>query len=213
MAGGGEPLPYGKQQVVVMREYSCHAGLDPASGKPRIPAFAAALVFLMLVLGCRCTAFAAAGATETAGDLLQYALPVVAVGVVVAQHDSSGALQFGESFALTLGTTYALKIGIDETRPNGGHYAFPSGHTSSTFSCAEFLRGRYGWRYGVPAYLAAAFVGYSRVESRNHYTHDVVAGAAIGILSSHIFTTRYLGWQVGLNADHDFLGVSLSRAW
>ena len=158
------------------------------------------------------TAYAADG-IETAGDVLQYVLPAVSAGMVAAHRDGKGAWQFGESFAVTLGTTYALKISIDETRPNGGHYSFPSGHTSSTFSCAEFLRERYGWRYGLPAYLAAAFVGYSRVESRNHYTHDVVAGAAIGILSSYIFTTPYLGWQVGLNTDHDSFGVTLSRAW
>ncbi len=34
----------------------------------------------------------------------------------------------------------------------------------------------------VPAYAAASFVAYSRVESREHYPHDVVAGAGIGIL-------------------------------
>ena len=173
----------------------------------------AALVGFTLVLWNNGATASATAGLETAGDVLQYVLPAVTAGLVAEHHDTRGAIQFGESFALTLGTTYALKISIDETRPNGGRYSFPSGHTSSTFSCAEFLRRRYGWSYGVPAYLAAAFVGYSRVESRNHYTRDVVAGAAIGILSSYIFTTRYLGWQVGLSADHDSLGVTLSHAW
>ena len=50
------------------------------------------------------------------------------------------------------------------------------------------MRERYGWGYGVPAYALASFVGYSRVESRQHYAPDVIAGAAIGILSSCLFT-------------------------
>ncbi len=45
------------------------------------------------------------------------------------------------------------------------------------------MRKRYGWDYGIPAYAAASFVGYSRVESGKHYAHDVVAGAAIGIIA------------------------------
>jgi len=174
---------------------------------------AAALTCLTLVLGDGGTALAAADGIETAGDILQYVLPAVTAGALIGHRDVEGTRQFGESYAVALGTTYALKIAVDETRPNGGHYSFPSGHTSSSFSCAEFLRGRYGWRYGVPAYLAAAFVGYSRVESDNHYAHDVLAGAAIGVISSAIFTTPYRGWQVALRGGHAALGVSLNRAW
>lgn len=61
--------------------------------------------------------------------------------------------------------------------------------------------------------MAATYVGYSRVASDNHYTHDVVAGAAVGIASSYFLTTPYRGWQVALNADHAALGVSFSRSW
>lgn len=45
----------------------------------------------------------------------------------------------------------------------------------------------YGWSWGVPAYLAASFVGFTRVQSDEHYTHDVLVGAAIGILSNYDF--------------------------
>lgn len=174
----------------------------------------AALICAMQVLfWIGCPAISAATGSETAGDVLQYVLPAVTAGLLADKRDAAGGLQFGESFVLTLGVTHVLKIAVDETRPNGGHYSFPSGHTSASFSCAEFLRRRYGWRFGLPAYLAAIFVGYSRVESKNHYTHDVLAGAAIGIIGSALFTTRYQGWQVGLGARHDALGVTLSHAW
>jgi membrane-associated phospholipid phosphatase len=150
---------------------------------------------------------------ETAGDILQLALPATAGLLTLGQKDWDGAIQFGESAALTLGVTYTLKYGVNETRPNGSDYSFPSGHTSISFCSAEYIRKRYGWEYGIPAYAAAAFVGYSRVEARKHYTHDVIAGAAIGIISSYIFTRPYKGWCVQAEGDSRYIGVRLSRSW
>jgi hypothetical protein len=55
------------------------------------------------------------------------------------------------------------------------------------FAGAEFIRKQYGIGWAAPAYLAAGFVAWSRVEARRHHTHDVLAGAAIGILANHDF--------------------------
>jgi membrane-associated phospholipid phosphatase len=60
---------------------------------------------------------------------------------------------------------------------------------------------------------AATFVAYSRVESRQHYTHDVVAGAAIGIGSSLAFTRPYRGWHASVTgAAHD-VELAAVRRW
>src|SRR5882762_5276399 len=150
---------------------------------------------------------------ELAGDVLQYLLPASAAGLTLGYKDGEGALQLGESVGLTLGVTYGLKYSIDERRPNGGRHSFPSGHSSISFSSAEFMRKRYGWEYGVPAYAAASFVAYSRVEARQHRPQDVAAGAAIGIVSSYIFTKPYKGWHVQADADGKYFGIRLSRAW
>jgi len=150
---------------------------------------------------------------ETAGDVLQYVLPAAAAGMTLAYRDGEGALQFGESAATTLVATYGLKYAINERRPNGGHQSFPSGHSSISFSSAEFIRKRYGWEYGVPSYALASFVAYSRVEARQHYAHDVIAGAAIGILSSYIFTRPYHGWTVQAEAGAKYYGVRLGYDW
>jgi len=107
------------------------------------------------------------------------------------EENHEGTLQFSKSFLTTLGATYALKYTINAERPNGGSHSFPSGHTSAAFSGASFLQKRYGWKYGAPAYLAATFVGWSRIESDNHYFHDVLAGAAIGVISTYVFTNAY----------------------
>ena len=160
-----------------------------------------------------CGTLAASDSIRSTGDILQYVLPATAIGLTIGHKDGDGALQFGESFATTLGVTYTLKYTINAQRPNGGDQSFPSGHTSTSFASAEFMRKRYGWEYGVPAYVAASFVAYSRVESDQHYTRDVVAGAAIGILSSYLFTKPYDGWQVGLEGDLKGLGIRLSRTF
>jgi membrane-associated phospholipid phosphatase len=86
-------------------------------------------------------------------------------------------------------STYGLKYAIDAERPNGGPRSFPSGHTASAFMGAEFIRKEYGWGWGVPAYLTAGWVGYSRVETDNHYWRDVIAGALIGVAANHDFDT------------------------
>ena len=150
---------------------------------------------------------------QLAGDVLQFVLPATAAGLTLGYHDGKGALQFVESAGLTLGVTYGLKSTINDRRPNGGIQSFPSAHTSISFSAAEFMRKRYGWEYGIPAYAAASFVAYSRVEARQHEADDVVTGAAIGIISSYIFTRPYKGWHVQAEADGRYYGIRLSRAW
>jgi membrane-associated phospholipid phosphatase len=168
-------------------------------------AFPIPVLILALSFGLN-SAFAKDG-IETAGDILQYVLPATAAGLTLAHKDGQGALQFGEAAALT------LKYTVDEKRPNGGKESFPSGHTSISFASAEFMRKRYGWEYGVPAYALASFVAYSRVESGQHHAHDVIAGAAIGIASSYIFTRPYAGWNVELQADGKYYGMKLSRSF
>ena len=127
--------------------------------------------------------------------------------------DGTGALQFAESAALTLGVTYALKYAVNETRPNGDSQSFPSGHASISFSAAEFMRKRYGWEYGLPAYAAASFVAYSRVEAGDHHPQDVAAGAAIGIISSYIFTRPFAGWLIQPDVNPRYYAIRLSRTW
>jgi membrane-associated phospholipid phosphatase len=150
---------------------------------------------------------------QKVGEVLQYVLPATAAGLTLGYRDGTGTLQFGESAAVTLGVTYALKYAIEERRPNGGGESFPSAHASIAFSSAEFLRKRYGWAYGIPAYALASVVAYSRVEARDHRPHDVIAGAAIGIASSYLFTRPYYEWQVQVDADGRYYGIRLSRAW
>lgn len=150
---------------------------------------------------------------ETAGEVLTFLLPVMAAGLTVGFMDTEGMLQLGASGALTLGVTYGIKYTINETAPNGDSHSFPSAHTSVSFASAEFMRKRYGWEYGIPAYVAATFVAFSRVEANDHYTNDVIAGAFIGIASSYLFTQPYQGWHIQPDVSQQYYGIRLSRTW
>jgi undecaprenyl-diphosphatase len=59
--------------------------------------------------------------------------------------------------------------------------SFPSGHASTAFCGATLLTG-YAPRLGVPLYVVAAGVAWSRVYVGVHYPLDVFAGALLGLL-------------------------------
>ncbi len=150
---------------------------------------------------------------EAAGEVVTLLLPAAAAGFTIGAKDGRGAFQFAESVALTAALTYGLKGIVRESAPNGDSHSFPSAHTSLAFSSAEFIRKRYGNQYGIPAYAAATFVGVSRVEAKDHYIHDVLVGAAIGIASSYFFTEPYEGWNVRAEASRKYYGIRLSRSF
>jgi len=170
-----------------------------------------------LLLCSLCAPFQGAMASdgvENAGSIIRTLIPAVAYGTTFYLHDSEGRSQFYKSFFTNLAVTYALKATVDKTRPDGSNNeSFPSGHTSVAFQGAAFIGKRYGMKYGIPAYLGATFVAWSRVESDNHYTVDVLAGAAIGITASLIFTKPYKGFVVTPLVDNGFYGVGISKQW
>lgn len=156
-------------------------------------------------------ALAAEDGIRSAGDALRLVLPATAAGTALLRRDTRGGVQFIESAVLTGVVTEALKVIVDEKRPNGNRYSFPSGHTSISFCSAEFLRKRYGWRYGAPAYAASVFVGYSRVRARRHWAHDVVAGAAIGAGLSAWLTRPGTECRVEVVAGDGYAGIRVTR--
>lgn len=119
-------------------------------------------------------------------------LPVAATALTLINHDGEGFMQGLKTAGLTVGTTLLLKYAINEQRPDMSDWqSFPSGHTSISFGSAAFIQKRYGWKFGLPAYAVATYVGWGRVYARKHHWWDVVAGAAIGAGSAYLFTTPF----------------------
>ncbi|NER13639.1 phosphatase PAP2 family protein [Leptobacterium flavescens] len=129
---------------------------------------------------------------QETGDVLQIVLPATALASTIITKDFKGTWQFTKAFALNKLVTFGLKRAINKDRPDmTDQNAFPSGHTSTAFQGASFIQQRYGWKYGIPAYVLAGFTGYSRINAERHDLLDVFAGALVGIGSTYLFTTPY----------------------
>lgn len=179
----------------------------PIYFKPKIRCYEIA-VLLLIFTGV--TGYGQNRTIQTSGDVLLFAMPATALTGSLINGDFEGAWQFGKGALLNQAVTIGLKYATDKKRPyNNGDRAFPSGHTSTTFQSAAFIQKRYGWGYGIPAYILASYTGYSRIKAQKHDGWDVMAGAIVGIGSAYIFTTPYQKEHLALSFENDANSYSL----
>jgi membrane-associated phospholipid phosphatase len=100
------------------------------------------------------------------------------------------------AYGLSAIYTVAIKGVTNTSRPTnefqGGRYGFPSYHTASTFSLAAVIDEYYGWQAGVPAYVLAGLVGWSRIDQREHDLSDVVFGSVLGFVVGKTVAAAHL---------------------
>lgn len=88
-----------------------------------------------------------------------------------------------------------LKKLIDRTRPfvtldglnnlvSVSDSSFPSGHTSSSFSAAVVMLRNLPKKFGIPAFILAVIIAFSRLYIGVHYPSDVIGGIITGTLCS-----------------------------
>jgi membrane-associated phospholipid phosphatase len=122
---------------------------------------------------------------------------VTAAELTSSNHDARvfGSEMF-RSLAYTAAATELLKFATQQPRPNNrdAKDGFPSGHTSVAFAFAETLSA-HDSHWTIPAYALAAVVGYSRIQGRDHYPLQVLAGAALGY---------FMAKEVGRNKHWEF---------
>ncbi len=129
---------------------------------------------------------------EKSGDLIQIILPSSAFISSFKYKDyPNNPKQFIKSMSVCFIVTHSLKRIINKKRPNGGEHGVPSGHTSAAFTGAAFIERKYGWRYGVPSYILASYVGWTRIYANKHDYADVISGLVLGISSSYLFTKPF----------------------
>ena len=115
--------------------------------------------------------------------------------------------------------TVGLKAIRDNDCPNGKNWAWPSGHTSSSFTVASVLDEFYGPKVGIPAYALASLVGYRMMDTGDHWASDVVFGAALGWVVGHTIAGKHKQLEIAGfkvlpymgNADGPVMGVSLVK--
>ena len=89
--------------------------------------------------------------------------------------------------------------------PGSSHDSFPSGHTTEAFAVASVIATRSkGWEIPVIAYAAAALVGMDRINTRDHFASDVVAGAFLGTTVGRFLVKRHGDEKAGVLSKADF---------
>ena len=95
------------------------------------------------------------------------------------------------ALSVTWLATEGLKALRHNETPNGKSWAWPSGHTSSSFTVASVLDEFYGPKVGVPAYALASLVGYRMMDAGDHWASDVVFGATLGWVVGHTIAGKH----------------------
>ena len=147
---------------------------------------------------------------EKNGDILRLAIPGVSLGITLLENKHEGSMQLLKSIVLSQLVTEGLKVITHKRRPNGVCCkSFPSGHVSGVFTAASFIQKRYGFKYSIPLYLASGYVAYTRVVAEKHFIEDVIAGAAIGVLSSFYFTKKYNKTIIYPQFNNEYFGLEI----
>lgn len=141
-------------------------------------------------------------------DYLQYAPIVASYGLYACGLKGENGLLdrtiiAAMSYTIFVALNTGMKFAFGEKRPDSNaHNSFPSGHTGTVVTGAEFLRREY-WStspwIGVAGYAVALTTAYLRIHNDRHWINDVVGGAAVGYFSTtlaywlypKIFRKRY----------------------
>lgn len=115
--------------------------------------------------------------------------------------------------------TAGLKALRHNDTPNGENWAWPSGHTSSSFTVASVLDEFYGPKVGIPAYILASLVGLRMMDTGDHWASDVVFGAALGWVVGHTIAGKHKELEIAgfevmpylENASEPIVGISFVK--
>ena len=128
---------------------------------------------------------------KESSDYTQWAPNGIAMLLILKEKDWEGAKQFLLSSGTGAAVTYSLKPLLNVKKPSGGDESMPSGHAWVAFNGAEFVRKRYGWKWGVPLYSIAGWTAFARVEGKSHRPEDVIASAGIAFISNLLLTDHF----------------------
>jgi hypothetical protein len=106
------------------------------------------------------------------------------------------ALTMITALSVTGVVTTGLKAIRDNETPNDRSWAWPSGHTSSSFTVASVLDEFYGPKVGIPAYILASCVAYRMMDTGDHWGSDIVFGATLGWVVGHTIAGKHKNLEI-----------------
>lgn len=126
--------------------------------------------------------------TQYAPAVMVYGLN--AVGIKGKHNLRDRTIIYASSQLIAAAFTIPLKYLVKEERPDGSNtLSFPSGHSATAFSSAQFMFREYkdtNFWLSISGYPFAVFTGVYRMLNDKHWLGDVVAGAGFGILSTEL---------------------------
>ena len=131
--------------------------------------------------------------TQYAPAVMVYGLN--AAGIKGKHNFRDRTIIYATSQLISAAFVVPLKHIVKEERPDSSNnLSFPSGHTATAFSSAQFMFREYKdtnfWR-SISGYSFAVFTGVYRTLNDKHWVGDVVAGAGFGILSTELAYCLY----------------------
>lgn len=118
-----------------------------------------------------------------------------------------------EAFAAATALVFPIKFAVGRKRPDGSDSrSFPSERAASVFAMATIVNAYHGPFFGVPSYVFASLLSFSRIESNKHFFSDIVAGAAIGTLvglgTAAFHKKEFSQFFIVPSVDEDQVGLS-----
>jgi membrane-associated phospholipid phosphatase len=162
------------------------------------------------------TATAKYGTDLLTADILTAVVPLTGLAVAHFSDDTEGQKEWLRNLGVNQVLTSVLRLSFNKSlgqRPNGGSYGFPSGHVAAVMSGATFLGQRYGWKWGVPAYLAAASVAYIRVNNDKHRWRDVFAAGGLAYGVALLTVTPEKATHIAPIIGPHFIGLRWQRSF
>ncbi|MDN3693148.1 phosphatase PAP2 family protein [Chryseobacterium tructae] len=126
--------------------------------------------------------------TQYAPAVMVYGLN--AIGIKGKHNLRDRTIICASSQLISAAFTIPLKYLVKEERPDKSNtLSFPSGHSATAFSSAQFMFREYkdtNFWLSLSGYPFAIFTGVYRMLNDKHWLGDVVAGAGFGILSTEL---------------------------
>ena len=154
--------------------------------------------------------------SEISSDIITGVVPLGAFAYAYFSDDVEGQKQWLHNTLANQIIITSARVAFNPSlgrRPNGGKYGFPSGHVGFVTSGASFLQERYGWKFGVPAYMLSAYVAAERVRDDHHHWRDVIASGVLSFGIAKLFVTPQNATYVAPVIGPDFIGMRWERSF
>ena len=180
---------------------------------PGVASWRAVLACAVLLLPAKALAATPDPAMRKAANIVTIALPVAAIGVSLLHHnDWKGMEEFAVSTTLTVGSAFLIRQIVRNRRPDHSDFhSLTPPDLALADASSDYLWSRYGWRYGVPAYLASAFVSYALTDGKKNHWYDTLASGALAFSFNYALVDRYHPGRYHVSAEAQPGGGAMVR--